>query len=43
MEAMVDALMNGNHQGGIDPLASAPDEGLITADNVDKFSAQWDG
>lgn len=43
MEAMVDALENGNHQGGIDPLVSVQDEGLITADNVSEFSAQWDG
>ena len=43
MEAMVDALKNGVHQGGIDPLSSIPDGGLITADNVSKFSAEWDG
>jgi ribose transport system substrate-binding protein len=43
MEAMVDALKNGVDQGGIDPLTNAPDNGLITADNVSKFSAQWDG
>lgn len=43
MEAMVDALENGNHQGGIDPLESAPDGGLITRENVDKFTAEWDG
>ena len=43
MEAMVDALKNGVHQGGIDPLATAPDGGLITAENVSKFTAEWDG
>ncbi len=43
MEAMVDALKNGVNQGGIDPLVSAPDGGLITSENVSKFSAQWDG
>lgn len=43
MDAMVDALQNGNHQGGIDPLSSAPDGGLITSANVDSFSAQWGG
>lgn len=43
MEAMVDALKNGNDQGGIDPLASMPDDGKVTAGNVDQFSAQWDG
>ncbi|MZR11609.1 substrate-binding domain-containing protein [Maritimibacter sp. DP07] len=43
MEAMVDALKTGNDQGGIDPLAAMPDDGKVTADNVDQFSAQWDG
>lgn len=43
MEAMVDALVNKNHQGGIDPLKTIPDEGLITKDNVAKFSPQWNG
>ena len=43
MEAMVDALKNGIDQGGIDPLTSVPDNGLITSGNVSKFSAQWDG
>lgn len=43
MEAMLDALENENHQGGIDPLISAPAGGLITAENVDKFTPQWGG
>ncbi|NIA25689.1 MAG: substrate-binding domain-containing protein [Gammaproteobacteria bacterium] len=43
MEAMVDAVLNGNHEGGIDPLATLPDNGLVTRDNVDKFTAEWQG
>lgn len=43
MEAMVDVLTNGNKQGGIDPLETVADEGLIMQDNVGKFTAQWDG
>jgi len=43
MEAMVDALNTGNHQGGIDPLDGAPGNGLITQDNVGEFTAQWGG
>ena len=43
MEAMVDALNNGVDQGGIDPLSSIPDEGLMTAENISKFTAEWDG
>ncbi len=43
MEAMVDALKTKNHQGGIDPLKTIADEGLVTKENVDKFSPQWNG
>lgn len=43
MEAMYKALSGGGDTGGIDPLTQAPDDGLITADNVDKFTAQWAG
>lgn len=42
MEAMVHALA-GQMDGGIDPLTTIPDEGLVTKDNVDKFTAQWNG
>lgn len=43
MQAMVDALKSGTKAGGIDPLTSIPDEGLITKENVGKFTAQWNG
>ncbi|MCY3587024.1 MAG: sugar ABC transporter substrate-binding protein [Acidimicrobiaceae bacterium] len=43
MEAMVSALTGGPDFGGVDPLAALPDDGLVTAGNVDQFSAQWDG
>lgn len=43
MEAMVQALTDGTAAGGIDPLTTLPDEGLITAENVDKFTAEWNG
>ena len=42
MEALVEAL-NGNDLGGIDPALTVPDEGLILAENADKFTAEWDG
>ena len=42
MEALIEAF-NGNDVGGIDPALQAPDEGLMTAANVDKFTAEWDG
>lgn len=43
MNAMVDAFKSGKVTGGIDPATTLPDEGLITKDNVDKFTAQWNG
>lgn len=43
MEAMVDALKTGADQGGIDPLTTLPDDGMVTADNVGKFAAEWGG
>ena len=43
MEAMVQALADGTHVGGVDPLTEVPDDGLITASNVEKFTAQWKG
>jgi ribose transport system substrate-binding protein len=41
MEALVEAL-NGNDLGGIDPALSVLDEGLVTAENVDQFTAEWE-
>lgn len=43
MEALVAALADGTASGGIDPLTTLPDEGLITAENVDSFTAEWNG
>ena len=42
MNAMIEALA-GNDVGGIDTALELPDEGLVTADNVADFSAEWDG
>jgi ribose transport system substrate-binding protein len=42
MEALVEALA-GNDIGGIDPALEMPDEGLMTAENADLFTAEWDG
>lgn len=41
-EAMVKALA-GENAGGLDPLLSLPDEGLVTQDNVASFTAEWNG
>ncbi len=43
MEAMVAALKDGVVTGGVDPLIGLTDDGLVTADNVSSFTAQWAG
>ena len=43
MEAMIAALENGTYTGGIDPNADFVDDGMVTAANVDQFTAEWDG
>jgi len=42
MNAMIEALA-GNDIGGIDTALELQDEGLVTADNVADFTAEWDG
>ena len=42
MNAMIDALA-GTDVGGIDTALELQDEGLVTADNVADFTAEWDG
>ncbi|MFV0457579.1 MAG: sugar ABC transporter substrate-binding protein [Actinomycetales bacterium] len=41
-EAMMHAL-DGQDDGGIDVTTQLVDDGLITSQNVDKFTAQWQG
>ena len=43
MEAMIAALENGTYTGGVDPNADFVDDGMVTAANVDQFTAEWDG
>lgn len=43
IEAMVAALRDDSVTGGVDPLAELPDDGLVTADNVELFEPQWAG
>lgn len=42
MEALVAAL-DGENLGGIDPAVGAIDENLVTVENVDQFTAEWEG
>lgn len=41
--AMVKVLRVGQGGGAIDPVADLPDNGIVTAANVDKFTAEWAG
>ena len=43
MDAMILALTEGVHSGGLNPLENVTDNGLVTAANVDRFEGQWDG
>ena len=43
MEAMVDALRNGNNQGDIDPFADFPNNGVMTRETADQFTGEWVG
>ena len=43
MEAMIAALRDGTMTGGVDPLSDLPDDGLITTDNVEEFTPEWEG
>ena len=43
IEGILAALRDGTMTGGVDPLSDKPDGGLVTADNVDEFEAQWAG
>lgn len=41
--ALLTAIRDGKHLGGIDVTTSLPDGGLITRENVGEFTAQWAG
>ena len=43
VQAMVKALQTGTNSGGIDPVASLPNGGVVTKANVSQFTAEWPG
>jgi ABC-type sugar transport system substrate-binding protein len=43
MEALIDALRNGNKQGDVDPFADFPNNGVMTKDTADQFTGEWAG
>ena len=43
MEALIDALRNGNNHGDIDPFKDFPNNGVITQDTADQFTGEWAG
>jgi ribose transport system substrate-binding protein len=43
IKGLVDALRNEKDTGGIDPLTTIDDDGLVTKENVAKFESQWAG
>ena len=42
-EALLKAMQDGTESGGTDATATFPDNGLVTAENVSEFEAQWAG
>lgn len=43
VEALVKVLRTGQAAGAVDPVSGLPDNGIVTAANVDKFNAEWAG
>lgn len=43
MEAVIDAVRNGNDQGTVDPFGDLPHEWIVTKDTVGEFTAEWPG
>ena len=43
MEALIDALRNGNDHGDVDPFADFPNDGVITKDTASQFTGEWAG
>jgi ribose transport system substrate-binding protein len=41
--AMIKALRDGKNSGGIDPVASLPNDGVVTKANASQFTAEWPG
>jgi ribose transport system substrate-binding protein len=41
--ALIKALRTGKDSGGIDPVATLPNGGIVTKANVSQFTAQWPG
>jgi ribose transport system substrate-binding protein len=40
---LVKAIRDNTTTGGVDPLATLPDQGVVTAANVSQFTAEWPG
>ena len=43
MEALIDALRNGNDHGDVDPFADFPNDGVMTKDTASQFTGEWVG
>lgn len=41
MQALIKAIKTGKSSGGINPVASLPDNGVITKANASKFTGEW--
>jgi ribose transport system substrate-binding protein len=42
-QAAIKAVRTGAKAGGVNPVADLPNEGVVTKDNADQFTAEWPG
>ncbi len=43
VQDLVKAIRQGTDSGGVDPLSTLPDQGVVTSTNVSQFTAEWPG
>jgi ABC-type sugar transport system substrate-binding protein len=43
VEHLISAIRTGQPVPGVDPVAQLPDSGIVKADNVSSFTAEWPG
>ena len=42
-QAVIKAVRTGAKAGGVNPVADLPNQGVVTKDNADQFTAEWPG
>jgi ribose transport system substrate-binding protein len=42
-QAVIKAVRTGAKAGGVNPVADLPNQGVVTKENADQFTAEWPG